>query len=242
LRLRYLLAVVLVLPLAAASPAAAQPTSPEAAARQHFEEGTKLFNLGEFAHAVVEYKLAYKAKGDPVFLYNIAQAYRLSGDLQNAVFFYRSYLRNHPSAANRREVEGRVRNLEQQLQQQKVVTTTPPNSAVAPGGAAAATAPEPATETATTAPATTPTTTTTTTTTPTTTTTSTSTSTSTTTTESRGDLVATGPRDAGTPVYKKWWLWTVVGVAVVGVGVGLGVGLGTSHAPSSHFGTTTVSF
>jgi tetratricopeptide (TPR) repeat protein len=28
------------------------------------------------------------------------------------------------------------------------------------------------------------------------------------------------------PVYKKWWLWTIVGVAVVGVGVGVGLGLG----------------
>jgi tetratricopeptide (TPR) repeat protein len=29
-----------------------------------------------------------------------------------------------------------------------------------------------------------------------------------------------------TPVYKKWWLWTVVGVVVVGAGLGLGLGLG----------------
>ncbi|HEY2743897.1 MAG TPA: hypothetical protein VGL86_04720, partial [Polyangia bacterium] len=41
-----------------------------------------------------------------------------------------------------------------------------------------------------------------------------------------------------TPIYKKWWLWTVVGVAAVAVGVGLGVGLsahGTSYpgAPPS---------
>ncbi len=27
------------------------------------------------------------------------------------------------------------------------------------------------------------------------------------------------------PLYKKWWLWTAVGVAAVGIGVGLGVGL-----------------
>lgn len=30
---------------------------------------------------------------------------------------------------------------------------------------------------------------------------------------------------AKTPVYKKWWLWTIVGVAAVGAGIGLGVGL-----------------
>jgi len=30
-----------------------------------------------------------------------------------------------------------------------------------------------------------------------------------------------------TPVYKKWWLWTIVGAVAVGAGVGLGVGLTT---------------
>jgi hypothetical protein len=241
-RLVQLLVIVIALPLAAGSPAgAAEPAvSPEASARQHFDEGTKLFNLGEFAHAVIEYKAAYKAKADPVFLYNIAQAYRLSGDLGNAVFFYRSYLRNHPSAPNRREVEGRVRNLEQQLQQQKVVTTTPPNSAVPPGGTTTA-APEPASEptptAATAAPepaaVTTPSS-----------SSSTSTAPTATAAPARADLVATSTpaRDAHTPVYKKWWLWTIVGVAAVGAGVGLGVGLGMSHSPNSHFGTTTVSF
>ena len=29
-----------------------------------------------------------------------------------------------------------------------------------------------------------------------------------------------------TPVYKRWWLWTLVGAAVVGVGLGVGLGLG----------------
>lgn len=35
-------------------------------------------------------------------------------------------------------------------------------------------------------------------------------------------------RDAGTaptPVYKKWWLWTLVGVGVAGVAVGVGLGV-----------------
>ena len=41
------------------------------------------------------------------------------------------------------------------------------------------------------------------------------------------------PPPAPTPVYKKWWLWTVVGLVAVGAGVGLGVGLTQSSAPSS---------
>ena len=34
------------------------------------------------------------------------------------------------------------------------------------------------------------------------------------------------------PVYKKWWLWTAVGVVVVGIGVGLGVGLSGGSTPT----------
>ena len=41
------------------------------------------------------------------------------------------------------------------------------------------------------------------------------------------------------PVYKKWWVWTIVGVAVAGValGVGLGVGLTSQHSFSPSLGT-----
>jgi tetratricopeptide (TPR) repeat protein len=52
---------------------------------------------------------------------------------------------------------------------------------------------------------------------------------------------ASAPRDKSTPVYKKWWLWTIVGVAVAGAAVGVSVGLvasaKTTGAPASHFGT-----
>jgi hypothetical protein len=46
-------------------------------------------------------------------------------------------------------------------------------------------------------------------------------------------------RDARTPVYKKWWLWTAVAVAAVGVGVGVGLGVtaGGSSAPTPELGT-----
>ncbi len=38
---------------------------------------------------------------------------------------------------------------------------------------------------------------------------------------------------APTPVYKKWWLWTAVGVVAVGVGLGVGLGVGFSSRGSS---------
>ena len=39
-------------------------------------------------------------------------------------------------------------------------------------------------------------------------------------------VVAEPPLRRKPPVYKKWWLWTTVGVVAVGVGVGVGLGLG----------------
>ena len=39
------------------------------------------------------------------------------------------------------------------------------------------------------------------------------------------------PIPAQTPVYKKWWLWTIVGVVIAGGAVGLGVGLTQRQTP-----------
>src|SRR5215475_250289 len=100
--------------------------------KRHFESGSKAFNLGEFKRAVEEYKAAYNIRPDPVFLYNIAQAYRLDGNLQQALFFYKGYLNNSPHAPNRKEVEGRIHELDRQIAEQKAVTTAPPNGTATP--------------------------------------------------------------------------------------------------------------
>lgn len=39
------------------------------------------------------------------------------------------------------------------------------------------------------------------------------------------DAAATSGTEQPKPLYKKWWLWTAVGVTAVGIGVGVGVGL-----------------
>jgi tetratricopeptide (TPR) repeat protein len=40
------------------------------------------------------------------------------------------------------------------------------------------------------------------------------------------------PSSEPVPVYKKWWLWTIVGVVVVGAGLGIGLGLGLRKPPA----------
>jgi hypothetical protein len=118
----WFVAVVGVMGLAAPA-GAAEPAQPGDAAsiqaRKHYEEGTKAFNLGEFARAITEFRAAYNAKPDPLLLYNIAQSYRLAGDAVQAAFFYKSFLRNMPNAPNRKEVEGRIKVLEKQIGEQR---------------------------------------------------------------------------------------------------------------------------
>jgi tetratricopeptide (TPR) repeat protein len=68
-------------------------------AKRHNAAAERLFNLGLFDQAAKEYQQAYRAKPVPDFLYNLAQCYRRMGtikDLERALFYFKSYLRNAP--------------------------------------------------------------------------------------------------------------------------------------------------
>lgn len=82
------------------------------AARDHWERGTKFYDLGKYDDAIREFEAAYEAKSDPAFLYNLAQSHRLAGHTNDALRFYRTYLRYVPRAANRADIEQRIAELE----------------------------------------------------------------------------------------------------------------------------------
>jgi tetratricopeptide (TPR) repeat protein len=84
-----------------------------AKARERYDAGKKAYNLGEFEKAIELWKSGYEYKDDPIFLFNIAQAYRQKGDLQRALFFFRAYLREDPRARNRDDVEQRIAELQE---------------------------------------------------------------------------------------------------------------------------------
>lgn len=83
-----------------------------AAAAAHYKQGRKLYQVGEYARALEEFKQAYLAKEDAAFLFNIAQCHRKLGHAQDAITFYKNYLRRAPRAANRSEVERLIAELE----------------------------------------------------------------------------------------------------------------------------------
>jgi len=74
-------------------------------ARAADEAGRKHFNLREYAAAIADYRRAFQELPDPLFLFNIAQSYRLLHDCENAGAMYRTYLREKPEADNRAKVE-----------------------------------------------------------------------------------------------------------------------------------------
>jgi hypothetical protein len=116
-------------------------------AKELFQQGTTFFDLGQFDKAIEAWQEGYKNKPDPGFLFNIAQAYRLAGDAQKAIFFYKGYLRHSPKATNRTEVEQKIAALQKQTSEPdraKAQPAPPPGSgAVMPAGGGTAPAPPP---------------------------------------------------------------------------------------------------
>jgi tetratricopeptide (TPR) repeat protein len=99
-------------------------------AKEHYEKGTTHYNLGRFDEAIDEFTKAFELYPEPVFLYNIAQSYRMKENWERAKFFYKRYLSLAPDAKNRPDVESRIAEMDTELQKPKSggtpVNPTPP--------------------------------------------------------------------------------------------------------------------
>jgi len=230
--------------------AAEAPRDAKQEAKARFVSGQSHYNLNEFPEALLDFKEAYRLYPDPVFLYNLGQCERQLGHLDEAIRFYRTFLREQPKAPNRQEVVKKIEEMEAALKakQPEADKGTAPPPAVEPSeGAkplpptpaiAPAVSPQPPPPSATPAPppiasppplpATPPVT-----------------------AETAGgsperiDLTAspTPPADtAGAPVYKRWWFWTAA--VAVAAGAGIGIYAATANkspsAPASILGSKKV--
>jgi tetratricopeptide (TPR) repeat protein len=88
-------------------------------AKVHYERGKRLYHLSRFDDAVKAYEAAYLEMEDPAFLFNIGQCYRQLGNNDLALRSYRNYLRSAPDAANRSDVENRIKEIEATLAKDK---------------------------------------------------------------------------------------------------------------------------
>ncbi|MFH0899283.1 MAG: hypothetical protein V2A73_01510 [Pseudomonadota bacterium] len=114
-----------------------------ARAREHYDQGITHYNLGEFDLAIGEFKKAYAITGASALLFNIAQAYRLKKDYDQALYFYKTYIRLKPDAPNRPDVEARIGEMETLLEESKRLPDAPPRGTIPPGGIEVPTTPTP---------------------------------------------------------------------------------------------------
>ena len=102
--------------LALARSAAAQPEAPapdpKDQAESIYKEGAKQYDLREYTTAIEDFKRAYALFPEPTILFDIAQAYRMLHDCDNATAFYRNYVRDKPDGADREEALKRAQEMD----------------------------------------------------------------------------------------------------------------------------------
>lgn len=75
-------------------------------AKTLYADGEKLYAHGQYLDAAAKFRAAYDADPDPVYLYNIAQAYRFGDDCAQSAAFYKQFLDKVPAAPNADKVKG----------------------------------------------------------------------------------------------------------------------------------------
>ena len=86
----------------AATPALADD---KAKAKKLYDEGLRHYNVAEYSQAIDAWKESYLISKKPLLLFNIGQAYRLSGDCTSALTFYDNYQEAEPTPKNQDELD-----------------------------------------------------------------------------------------------------------------------------------------
>lgn len=127
--------------VAISSPVVAQPKT----ASEWFNVGDNHYNLGEFDKAIEAFRKAFELEKDdalkPIYLYNIAQAYRQAGDCDNAVFFYKRFLslkaadvKKPLAQATKDDILKRIAEQEKLCAEKKQNRDKPPEGTMRPSG------------------------------------------------------------------------------------------------------------
>lgn len=77
-------------------------------ARELADKGRAAHEAGDYATAIAAFKEAYVLAPSPGLLFNIAQAYRLAGNCDEAAWMYRRFLDTNPIGGHRRLAESQL--------------------------------------------------------------------------------------------------------------------------------------
>lgn len=81
-------------------------------ARTLADRGRELHDRGDYASAIAAFTQAYAMAPSPPLLFNLAQAFRLQGNCDDAAVMYRRYLASRPAPAGRAMAERHLENVE----------------------------------------------------------------------------------------------------------------------------------
>ncbi len=119
-----------------ALPASAAADSKTQAAREAAETGRRAYNLNHWDEAIAAFEKAYQLSGDPALLFNLAQAHRQALHGNEALHFYKVYLREQPDGPNREVAEKQLNELQAQNWHDPFDTPDPAGKAPSPAARA----------------------------------------------------------------------------------------------------------
>ena len=98
--------------LAALVPRRAAGQSASARASQYVDDGIAAQRRGEYDAAIDLYQQAYQLVPHPVLIFDMAQAHRLAGDVEQALALYRKYLALDPDGSKAKIARQLITDLE----------------------------------------------------------------------------------------------------------------------------------
>lgn len=162
------------------------------------------FVAGRYQQALDLFAKLYAETLHPTYLRNIGRCYQNLGDADHAIITFRDYLRKHKTitAEERAEVEGFIAEMEALKKQRSGIGVPPPSSPPSPSN----NSPPPPISSLTALP----------------------TAPEPKTGAAPEALVSqpARPAEESSPVYTRWWFWTIVGAAAVGAGLGIAAATG----------------
>lgn len=173
---------------------------------ERYQRAMTHYKADRFRESIVEFQAAYALQNDPKLLINIGRAYFKLGQMDEAIAHYERFLREDPSHDS--IITARVKAYRDEAQSQRQAPTpapTPSVTSATPSPSLGAKPPETASPPPTPSPPPTA-------------------------QAPAGPALSDGNKPAATPppearqadakasppIYKRWWLWTIVGVVVAG--------------------------
>jgi tetratricopeptide (TPR) repeat protein len=95
-------------------------------ARELADKGRAYHDAGEYTKAIAAFKEAYVLAPSPALLFNIAQAYRLAGNCDDAAWMYRRYIDTNPDTVHKALAEQHLESVEKCGHGGLLVVTPPP--------------------------------------------------------------------------------------------------------------------